>query len=241
MNKKARKPAKPDTSPQVAQRDKIDFDLKIREFNWSENQKSLIQKIQSKETKYIFVQGPAGSAKTHLAVYTALQAMNERRIGEIVYVRQPVESSRHNIGFLKGDIQDKLTPYAQPLKDKLNEFLPNSQITRLEDEERIICAPVGHMRGRTFNANYVIVDEAQNLSSEDFLLIMTRLGKFSKMIIAGDIMQPDVNNSAFQKVACLFDDERSREKGVEVVTFGKEDIFRNEILSFIIEKFESFS
>lgn len=240
MHKKPRKPTKPDTSPQVAQRDKIDFDLKIREFNWSENQQKLIQTVQSKESKYIFIQGPAGSAKTHLAVYTALQAMNERKIGEIVYVRQPVESSQYNIGFLKGDIQDKLTPYAQPLKDKLNELLPPSQITRLEAEERLICAPIGHMRGRTFNGNYVIVDEAQNLSAKDFLLIMTRLGKFAKMIIAGDIMQPDVKNSAFQKVACLFDDEQSREKGVQVITFGKEDIFRNEILSFIIEKFEAF-
>lgn len=239
MHKKART-SKPDTSPQVSQREKIDFDLKIREFNWSENQQHLIKTVQAKDSRYIFVQGPAGSAKTHLAVYTALQAMNERKIGEVVYVRQPVESSQHNIGFLKGDIQDKLTPYAQPLKDKLHEFLPPSQITRLEAEERIVCAPIGHMRGRTFNANYVIVDEAQNLSSKDFLLIMTRLGKFSKMIITGDVMQPDVKNSAFQKVVSLFDDQESKNKGIHTITFGKEDIFRNEILSFVIEKFESF-
>ncbi len=237
MPKKTRKP---DNSPVVHQREKLAFDLNIREFEWSDKQKELIALIQDKNTKYVFLQGPAGSAKTHLAVYTALNALNQKRISDIVYVRQPVESSRHNLGYLKGDIQEKLTPYAQPLQDKLAEFLPKSQIVKLQDEERIICAPVGHMRGRTFNANYVIVDEAQNLSHEDFLLIMTRLGKFSKMIITGDVMQPDVKNSAFQKVSCLFDDERSKEKGIHTFAFGKEDIFRNEILSFVIEKFESF-
>lgn len=237
MPKKTRKP---DTSPVVHQREKLAFDLNIREFNWSEKQQELIRLVQQKDTKYVFLQGPAGSAKTHLAVYLALNALNERRISDIVYVRQPVESSRHNLGYLKGDIQEKLTPYAQPLQDKLAEFLPPSQITKLSDEQRIICAPVGHMRGRTFNANYVIVDEAQNLSSEDFLLIMTRLGKFSKMIITGDVMQPDVRNSAFQKISDLFDDEASKAKGIQTFAFGKEDIFRNEILSFVIEKFESY-
>ncbi len=232
---------KKDTSPTVSQRDKIAFEVKIREFNWSEKQKRLIELIQGKNSKVIFVQGPAGSAKTHLAVYTALRALNEKRIGEIVYVRQPVESSKYNVGYLKGDLQEKLTPYAQPLEDKLNEFLAKGDIDKLKKEERIICAPVGHMRGRTFNANYILVDEAQNLTSEDFLLILTRLGKFSKMIVTGDIMQPDVKNSAFQKVACLFDDEKSAEKGIHSFTFGKEDIFRNEILAYIIEKFESFS
>lgn len=194
--------------------------------------------VQDKHNKIIFVQGPAGSAKTHLAVYTALHALSEKKISDIVYVRQPVESSRYSLGFLKGDIQDKLTPYAQPLEDKLTEFLSKAQIDKLRAEERIICAPVGHMRGRTFNANYIIVDEAQNLATEDFLLIMTRLGKFSKMIITGDIMQPDVKNSAFQRIAALFNDDVSKEKGIQTFLFGKEDIFRNEILAYIIEKFE---
>jgi len=238
MSKKAHKT---DSSPAVPQREKISFDLKIREFPWTQKQLELIELIKRKDTKYVFVQGPAGSTKTHVAVYASLLALNEKRISDIVYVRQPVESSRHNLGYLKGDIQEKLTPYSQPLRDKLGEFLCPSQITKLDDEARLVCAPVGHMRGRTFNANYVLVDEAQNLSSEDFLLIMTRLGKFSKMIIAGDVMQPDVKNSAFQKIASLFDGEDSRARGIHSFTFGKEDILRNEVLSFVIEKFEKMS
>jgi len=231
---------KKDTSPKVTQREKVGYQLNIKELEWSEKQKALNELIADKKTKIIFLSGPAGSSKTANSVYCALKALNEKKIGEIVYVRQPVESSKYTLGFLKGDLQEKLTPYAQPLDDKLNEFLGKPDIEKLRKEERIQCVPVGHMRGRTFNASYVICDEAQNLSVEDLLLVMTRLGKFSKMIITGDIMQPDIKNSAFQKVASLFDDEASKEKGIHNFTFGKEDIFRNEILSFIIEKFENF-
>ncbi len=232
---------KKDTSLKIQQREKVAFELNIQEFPWSDKQKELINLLFDKKTKIVFLQGPAGSAKTHIAVYAALRAMNEKKIGEIVYVRQPVESSKYSLGYLKGDIQEKLTPYAQPLDDKLNEFLSKADVEKLHKEERIVCVPVGHMRGRTFNANYIIVDEAQNLSVEDLLLILTRLGKFSKMIITGDIMQPDIRNSAFQKVFNLFDDEQSKERGIHTFQFKKEDIFRNEVLAFIIEKFENFT
>lgn len=229
---------KPDQSVSVPQRAKIEYDLTISEFPWSEKQKELIEIINDKATKFVFVLGPAGSSKTMIGVYTALKAMQARRISDIVYVRQPVESSKFNIGYLKGDIQEKLTPYAQPLEDKLGEFLTPSSIRKLKDDSRIDCVPVGHMRGRSFNAKYILVDEAQNLAYEDFLLVMTRLGKHSKMIIGGDMMQPDIKNSAFQKVASLFDDEESRSRGIRVFRFGKEDIFRDESLSYVIEKFE---
>ncbi len=229
---------KPDTSQFVSQRKTIDFDLAIREFKWSEKQKSFIQLAGDKATNVIFLQGPAGSAKTLLAIYAALVALKEKRASELIYIRQAVESSKFNIGYLKGDLQDKLTPYAQPMHDKLNELLSKGDIQKLESDERIICAPVGHMRGRTFNRDYIIVDESQNLSQEDFLLIMTRLGKFSKMIFTGDVMQPDIKNNAFQKIASLFSDETAQKKGIHNVIFNKDDIFRNEVLSFIIERFE---
>lgn len=230
---------KPDQSVSVPQRAKIEYDLTISEFPWSGKQKELIEIINDKATKFVFILGPAGSSKTMIGVYTALKAMQARRISDIVYVRQPVESSKFNIGYLKGDIQEKLTPYAQPLEDKLAEFLPPSSIRKLKDDSRIDCVPVGHMRGRSFNAKYILVDEGQNLAYEDFLLVMTRLGKHSKMIISGDMMQPDIKNSAFQKVASLFDDEESRLRGIRVFRFGKEDIFRDESLSYVIEKFEN--
>ena len=150
---------KPDQSVSVPQRAKIEYDLSISEFPWSEKQKELIEIINDKATKFVFVLGPAGSSKTLIGVYTALKAMQARRISDIVYVRQPVESSKFNIGYLKGDIQEKLTPYAQPLEDKLGEFLIPSAIKKLKDDKRIDCVPVGHMRGRSFNAKYILVDE----------------------------------------------------------------------------------
>lgn len=150
---------KADTSVSVPQRGKIKFDLHIREFPWSAKQLEFIELAQNKETKFIFLHGPAGSAKTLLAVYCALNKLQHKVHSDIVYVRQPVESSKHNIGYLKGDIQEKLTPYAQPLEDKLNELLSPTDVKRLAEDNRIVCAPIGHMRGRTFNAQSVIVDE----------------------------------------------------------------------------------
>lgn len=228
-----------DTSVHVNQREKVAFDLQIREFPWSERQKLFIEDMQAKSTKVMFLQGPAGSAKSLLAVYCALQALKAKKIGEIIYIRQPVESSKFSLGFLKGDLMEKMTPYLMPLQDKLGELLTKTDIDKLEKEARIKSAPIGHLRGRTFNNCYMIVDEAQNLSQEDILLVMTRLGKFGKLIMSGDIMQPDIKNSAFQKIADMFDDEESAQRGIRNFQFGKEDIFRNEILAFIIEKFQN--
>jgi phosphate starvation-inducible PhoH-like protein len=227
-----------DTSPVVSQRQKIDFVLSVKDFPWSEKQKKLIELIQDSKTKIVFIHGPAGSAKTLIAAYTALVALAEKKISDLVYVRQPVESSKYNIGYLKGDINEKLTPYLQPLEDKLLELLSKGEVNKLKEDERLICAPIGHLRGRTFNAQYVILDEAQNLGTQDFLLAMTRLGKFSKMLIIGDSMQPDIKDGAFDKVSTLFDNPIAKENGIHVFRFDKSDIFRSEILGFIIEQFE---
>lgn len=233
------KRTKKDSSLHISQREKINFDLTINEFPWSERQKKFIQLAQHKDTKVIFCSGVAGTSKTLLGAYVGLRALTEKKVGELIYVRQPVESSKFTLGYLKGDMNDKMGPYLAPLEDKLKELIPKSQIDKLKDEERIIGLPVGHMRGRSFNVSHIIVDEAQNLSADDLLLIMTRLGKFSKMIICGDYMQSDIRNGAFQEINNLFMDAESEEKGIHTFQFGYEDIFRNEILSYIIQKFSS--
>lgn len=227
-----------DNSPKVHQRDKISTTLKLRELPWSEKQKQLLSILEDKKTKIVFVTGPAGSAKTCCAVYAALKALNDKKVSDILYLRQPVESSTHNIGFLKGSIEEKIDPYQAPLDDKLSEFLSDSEINALRKDERLHTIPIGFLRGRSFNANYIVFDEAQNGNTHDMLLVMTRLGKFSKLIITGDVSQSDIKQSALQKVAELFDTEESRGHGIHVFKFGKEDIFRNEVLSHVIEKFE---
>jgi phosphate starvation-inducible PhoH-like protein len=227
-----------DSSPKVHQRDKISTVLKIREFPWSEKQKQLLSILEDKKTKIVFVTGPAGSAKTCCAIYAALKSLNEKRVSDILYLRQPVESSSYNLGFLKGDLQTKIDPYQAPLDDKLSEFLSETEINALKKDERLHTIPIGFLRGRSFACQYIIFDEAQNGNTHDMLLVMTRLGKFSKLIITGDVSQSDIKQSALQKVAAVFDTEESRGHGIHVFKFGKEDIFRNEVLSHVIEKFE---
>jgi len=227
-----------DKSPVVPQRDKIEGSLDIREFQWTDNQKKFIEILNSKNTKIVFCKGPAGTAKSLLSVYAALKAVNDKKIGEIFYIRNPVESSTHNLGFLKGDLHSKLDPYLQPLMDKLHELLPKQQVERLLREERVKGLPVGFLRGLSINASYIICDEAQNLSIHDLLLITTRMGKFSKLILIGDIRQSDIKNSGFEKIYNLFDDKKSLDKGIVTFKFGTDDIMRNDILAYIIERFE---
>jgi phosphate starvation-inducible PhoH-like protein len=227
-----------DKSPVVPQRDKIEGLLTIQELQWTENQKKFIDLIQDKYSKIILCKGPAGTAKSLLSVNCALKALNDKKIGEIFYIRNPVESSSYNLGFLKGDLHSKLDPYLQPLMDKLYELLPKQQVERLLKEERVKGLPVGFLRGLSINASYIICDEAQNLSVHDLLLILTRMGRFSKLILIGDIRQSDIKNSGFEKIYNLFDDAKSVEHGIYAFKFGSEDIMRNNILGYIIEKFE---
>lgn len=228
----------PDRSPRVAQREKLDFDLKIRDFPWSERQKELMEIINNKRTKYVFVHGPAGTSKTLCAAFCALQSLQNKQTGELFYLRVTVESAKHTLGYLKGDLTEKFSPYLAPLEDKLVELLPKSDVEKLKNEGRINSVPLGHLRGRTFHNSFLIFDEAQNATKEDLLLAMTRLGKFSKMIICGDLMQPDVARGGFSKVSTIFDDDEAKNNGIHTFHFGKEDVFRNEILSFVLDRFE---
>ena len=233
-----KKTYKPDSSPRVVQREKLQFDLKIREFPWSEKQQELIELINDKHTKYVFVHGPAGTSKTLCAALCAIQALQAKQVGEIFYLRVTVESAKHTLGYLKGDLAEKFSPYLAPLEDKLAELLSPSEVKRLKDAERIKSVPLGHLRGRTFHNSFLIFDEAQNATKEDLLLAMTRMGKFSKMIICGDSMQPDVSRSGFMKVSTAFDEEEAKGRGIHTFRFGKEDVFRNEVLSFVLDRFE---
>lgn len=227
-----------DKSLFVYQKEKVNYDLNIRELPWSEKQRNFIEVVGSKDTRAILVKGLAGTGKTVLSVYCALKALEAKKVGQIIYLRQPVESSKYSLGFLKGDMSEKMAPYLAPLMDKLHELLAPSVISKLAKEEHFVGIPIGHLRGRSFDASYVLFDEAQNGSKEDLLLAMTRVGKFSKLIMFGDTMQSDIKNSAFTHVFDMFNNEESRVKGIYTFDFGKEDIFRSEILAYIIGKFE---
>jgi len=250
--KKIKKPSKPklqsiepikDTSPRVHQREKIDYTLNLRGLDWTEKQKTFIELATNKDTRIIFLSGPAGTSKSILAVYSALELLNSKRISDIIYVRTIIESAAHSMGTLPGDADQKLQFFVSVLNDKLEELLPTADIKRLHTDERVKGMPVNYLRGASYNAKAVIVDEAQNANFSELLTSLTRIGKFTKYFILGDPMQTDLKNkeqSGFKVMFDLFNDEESQKRGIYCVEFGKEDIMRSEILKFIIEKVENY-
>ena len=223
----------------VPQRNKLKEELKIRDIEWTPKQKEFIDLILDKKSQIIFIEGPAGSSKTYLSVYCGLQLMNLKRISDIIYVRTVVESASRSLGFLPGEFEEKFKPFSAPLEDKLSEFLSENQIRMLKNDERILAIPINYLRGANFNAKFILADESQNFNIKELITLLTRLGKFSKMVICGDKMQSDLNGkSGFYKIFDVFNNEESRQNGIYCLKFGKEDIVRNDILKFVLDKIE---
>jgi phosphate starvation-inducible PhoH-like protein len=232
-----------DTSPRVHQREKIDFTLNLKGLDWTEKQKAFIELATDKDTKIIFLSGPAGTSKSILAVYCALHLLNERKISDIIYVRTIVESAAQSMGTLPGDENSKLKFFVSVLNDKLEELLPAGDIKRLHIDERVKGMPVNYLRGASYNAKAVIVDEAQNGTFNELLTCLTRIGKFTKYFILGDPMQSDLKhkeNSGFKPMVDIFNTEQAREQGIYCVEFTKDDIMRSNILRFIIDQIENY-
>lgn len=241
MSKKKAKeiPRVEDKSEFVYQGDRLSISLNIRDFPWTAKQKKFIDIALNKDTNYMLCQAPPGCGKTLLSVYVGLKLLNEGRIKNIYFCRQPVESSSFGLGYLSGGFEEKMEPYTMPMMDHLNELLSPSQINKLFDGGFIQSIPIGFLKGRTFNNSLIIADEAEDFLLGDFRLVMGRLGKFSKMILIGDENQANVKNGAFNLAYDLFSCDKSKENGVHCFRFGVEDIMRNKVLSFIIDKFYS--
>jgi len=226
-----------DTSPIIPQRNKIRNLLSIYQRNLNEKQKQFLELVMDKNTKVVFVSGPAGTSKTYMSVYCALTLLNQRRVSDLIYIRSAVESSDTKLGFLPGEADEKMAPYLAPLIDKLVELLPKSDIDALKKENRISSIPVGFLRGLNWNAKVVIADEAQNMTFKELFTLITRTGEFSKMFILGDPDQSDINGkSGFIKMISYFDDEESRANGIQVFRFTDDDIVRSGLVQFIIKK-----
>jgi phosphate starvation-inducible PhoH-like protein len=227
----------PDTSPIIPQRSKLKSVLKIYQRELTDKQKQFLALAADKTAKVIFVSGPAGTSKTFLAVYHALTMINEKRVSDLVYIRSAVECSDAKLGFLPGEADEKMSPYIQPLLDKLTELLPKGDIDILLKEERVTGIPVGFLRGLNWNAKAIIADEAQNMSFKELFTLITRTGEFSKVFILGDPEQSDINGrSGFIKMIGHFDDDESRANGIHVFRFTEDDIVRSGLVQFIIKK-----
>ena len=229
-----------DHSPKVPQNDKIKSELKIIERELNDKQKQFLEIALHKDTKMMFISGPAGTSKTWLSVLASLRLLNLRRMSDIIYIRSAVESSDSKLGFLPGEASEKLAPYMQPLLDKLGELLPKSDVDYLMKDGRISSTPVGFLRGLNWNAKCIIADEAQNCSQKELVTLITRVGEFSKVFVLGDPDQSDINGkSGFSKIMNVFNDEDSRKNGIFTFTFTEDDIVRSGLVKFIIKRINS--
>jgi len=234
MNKKK------DTSPKVHQNEKIKESVRIDERQLTPKQIELLNLLQNKTTKLVFISGPAGTAKTYTSILAGLTLLNHKRVSEIVYVRSIVESSDNKLGFLPGEMDEKMSPYIQPLIDKLEELVPRCDIEKLKQEERIHGFPINFLRGLSWNAKCIVADEAQNMTKKELTTLITRVGEFSKLFICGDPDQSDINGkSGFVPMMNVFDDEESRNNGVYVFKFDEEDIVRSGLVKFVLKKLKT--
>jgi phosphate starvation-inducible PhoH-like protein len=188
------------------------------------------------ENELAFGIGPAGTGKTYLAVAVAVSKFISGDVDRIILSRPAVEAGE-KLGYLPGDMKDKVDPYMQPLYDALNDFLPGKQLAKLIEEKRIEIAPLAFMRGRTLANAFVVLDEAQNATSMQMKMFLTRLGEGSRMVITGDRSQVDLPRGV---VSGLSDAERLLKgiKGVAFNYFTSKDVVRHPLVAAIIEAYD---
>jgi phosphate starvation-inducible PhoH-like protein len=216
---------------------KIDF--KQRKFKFSNKQKELLELCLNPDTKAIFIAGPAGSSKTYMAIYAALNLLSSKRELEMIYIRSIAESADKGIGSLPGDVNEKFLPFSIPLDDKLDEIITAPTAINMKKDGVIGVMPINFVRGSSWTNRVVVADESQNFSHKELVTLITRIGENAKLFVCGDLMQSDIRLSGFEEMIELFDDEDSKARGIHVFKFGNEDIYRSEILRFIVAKLET--
>ncbi len=199
-------------------------------------QKRYVQAL--KEYELVFGIGPAGTGKTYLAVAMAVQAFKNKEVEKIILTRPAVEAGE-KLGFLPGDLQSKVDPYLRPLYDALQEYLGLESYRALTERGAIEVAPLAYMRGRTLNNAYIILDEAQNCSSEQMKMFLTRFGEGSRVVVTGDITQIDLPR---EKVSGLVQAVKVLDnvEGIKIIRLSHKDVVRHELVQRIICAYERF-
>jgi len=198
-------------------------------------QRRYIETIQQKDI--VFGIGPAGTGKTYLGVAMAVQSLMQKQVNRIVLARPAVEAGE-KLGFLPGDLQEKVDPYLRPLYDALFDLVDYERVTRLLEKRVIEIAPLAFMRGRTLSDAFVILDEAQNTTSEQMKMFLTRIGFGSKAVITGDVTQIDLPTG---KRSGLVEAERvlAGIEGIEFIYFSEKDVVRHKLVQMIIKAYET--
>jgi phosphate starvation-inducible PhoH-like protein len=198
----------------------------------SPNQKTYLQKLQNEETSIVFAIGPAGTGKTMLAVLHGIRMFQEGLVDKIIVTR-PAVSVDEDLGFLPGDLNEKMAPWTRPIFDVMGEYYKQSDIAEMLKEGVIEISPLAYMRGRTFKNAYIVADEMQNATVNQMKMLLTRLGEGSKMVVTGDLAQADRRNDNGLIDFCnlLADKQTSH---IDIVQFDAQDIERHEAVKEVL-------
>ena len=198
------------------------------------NQKKLVQAVN--QSDMVFAVGPAGTGKTYTAVALAVRALKNKEVKRIVLTRPAVEAGE-NLGFLPGDLKEKLDPYLMPLYDALRDMIPGEKLSDMIEFGVIEIAPLAFMRGRTLDKAFVILDEAQNTTTMQMKMFLTRMGMTAKFVITGDMSQVDLPHKQKSGLSYALDVLKDVDE-INVVRLGQSDVIRHSLVKKIIEAFD---
>ena len=198
------------------------------------NQQKLVRLYDKNDL--LFAVGPAGSGKTYTAIALAVRALKEREVRRIILTRPAVEAGE-KLGFLPGDMKEKLDPYLQPLYDALNDMIPPAKLVKYLEEGTVQIAPLAYMRGRTLDNAFVILDEAQNTTLSQIKMFLTRMGRNAKFIVTGDVTQIDLPRKSDSGLVRSMEILRGV-PGIGIVEFDKRDIVRHPLVKYIVDAFD---
>src|SRR5437868_8303196 len=200
----------------------------------SENQRRYVEAIRNRDL--VFATGPAGTGKSYLSVAMGVNALRERKVTRLILTRPAVEAGE-NLGFLPGDLQEKIDPYLRPLHDALYELMPAERMARAQERGEIEVAPLAYMRGRSLNEAFIILDEAQNTTPAQMKMFLTRLGYGSQAVVNGDITQVDLVEGSRSGLVVARDVLRDVE-GVGFIDFDDKDVVRHELVARIVRAYD---
>lgn len=198
------------------------------------NQRKLVKAFQKNDL--LFACGPAGTGKTYTAIALAVKALKNREVARIILSRPAVEAGE-NLGFLPGDMREKIDPYLQPLYDAMRDMIPQNRLREYMEDEVIHIAPLAYMRGRTLNNAIVILDEAQNTTRSQLKMFLTRMGKNAKFIVTGDMTQVDLPHKVKSGLGHAVDLLQDVD-GIATVQFDGRDIIRHRLVQDIVKAYE---
>ena len=198
------------------------------------NQRRLVELYENNDL--LFAVGPAGSGKTYTAIALAVRALKDREVRRVILTRPAVEAGE-KLGFLPGDMKEKLDPYLQPLYDALNDMIPAAKLQKYIEEGTVQIAPLAYMRGRTLDNAFVILDEAQNTTVAQIKMFLTRMGRNAKFIVTGDVTQIDLPHKSDSGLTRAMETLRGIE-GIGIVEFDRRDIVRHHLVKYIVEAFD---